>query len=61
MELLGAHPSNGNGAAAEAEHARSGGDFDEIVQRLWGEARRTLEVQRRHEAREEAWAQKSDL
>ena len=46
---------------AEAEHARSGGDFDEIVQRLWGEARRTLEVQRRHEAREEAWAQKSDL
>ena len=46
---------------AEAEHARSGGDFDAIVQRLWGEARRTLDVQRAHEEREEEWAAKGEL
>ena len=41
---------------AEKEHARTGGDFNAIVQRLWAEARRELEQQREHERREDAWA-----
>ena len=41
---------------AEKEHARVGGDFNAIVQRLWADARRDLELQRERERQEDAWA-----
>lgn len=41
---------------AEKEHARAGGDFNAIVQRLWADARRDLEQQRERERQEDAWA-----
>jgi hypothetical protein len=41
---------------AEKEHARAGGDFNAIVQRLWADARRDLEQQRERERQEELWA-----
>ena len=41
---------------AEKEHARVGGDFNAIVQRLWVDAQRDLERQRERERQEDAWA-----
>ena len=46
---------------AEAEHAQKGGDFDAIVQRLWADAKRSFEVQRAMDAREDAWAQHDEV
>ena len=46
---------------AEAEHQQKGGDFDAIVQRLWADAKRSFEVQRALDAREDAWAQHDEV
>jgi hypothetical protein len=46
---------------AEKEHQRVGGDFNEIMQRLWTDARRDLEQQRERERREDAWATGEEL
>ena len=46
---------------AEKEHARVGGDFNAIVQRLWADAKRDLELQREKERQEDAWAEGADV
>ena len=41
---------------AEAEHARRGGSFDEVVQQVWATSKAERDAAVAFEAREEAWA-----